>query len=35
MGFRTGIHIETAGMHLDQGIKPAAAVSLSVVLGTV
>jgi hypothetical protein len=34
MGFRTGIHIETAGLHLDQGIKPAA-VSLSVVLRTV
>jgi hypothetical protein len=34
MGFRTGIHIETAGLHLDQ-IKPAPAVSLSVVPGTV
>jgi hypothetical protein len=34
MGFRTGIHIEAAGLQLDQVITPAAAASLSVILGT-
>jgi hypothetical protein len=35
MGFRTGIHIETTGLHLDLAMKPSAGASLSVVLGTV
>jgi hypothetical protein len=34
MGFRTGIHIATAGVHLGREIEPAAAASL-VVVGTV
>jgi hypothetical protein len=35
MGFRTGFHIETAGLHVDRLIELAAATLLSVVVGTV
>jgi hypothetical protein len=35
MGFRTGIHIETSGLHLDRERRAAAAASLSVVVGAV
>jgi hypothetical protein len=35
MGFRTGIQIDTAGLHLDRAIEPAAVASLLVVVGTV
>jgi hypothetical protein len=35
MGFRTGIHIETDGLHLDRVTEPAADTSLSVVVGPV
>jgi hypothetical protein len=35
MGFRTGIHIGPAGVHLDRTIEPAAAASLSVAVEAV